>query len=303
MPSLLHEALVALFRNRPSLAPELLREALDIQLPSWSDIRLESAQLSEVIPAEYRADLVVLLLQQQPVLAIVLEVQLHPDDDKRYSWPAYLAGFRARLRCPVMLMVVCPDAAVARWCAEPIHTGHEGWVLRPIVLGPESVPVVTQLQRAKQAPELAVLSVLAHGQGEQGTELAQAALEAVAQLDDERLKFYTDLVWLAIPEAARRALEAMMSSGSYQYQSEFVKRLVRREAELEAKGRVEGEAIGEAKGKAAGKAEAVLQLLQLRGIEVDDETRQVVLGCRDLAQLDRWLGRVMTVGSARELFD
>jgi Arc/MetJ-type ribon-helix-helix transcriptional regulator len=250
-------------------------------------------------------------------------VQLHPDDDKRYSWPAYLAGFRARLRCPVMLMVVCPDASVARWCAEPIHTGHEGWVLRPIVLGPESVPVVTQLQQAKQAPELAVLSVLAHGQGEQGTVLAQAALEAVAQLDDERLKFYTDLVWLAIPEAARRALEAMMSSGSYQYQSEFVKRLVRREAELEAKGRaegwaqgrvegraegrvegrVEGEAIGEVKGKAAGKAEAVLQLLQLRGIEVDDETRQVVLGCRDLAQLDRWLGRVMTVGSARELFD
>jgi hypothetical protein len=34
MPSLLHEALVLLFRNRPELAPELLRDALRIELPA-----------------------------------------------------------------------------------------------------------------------------------------------------------------------------------------------------------------------------------------------------------------------------
>lgn len=33
MPSQLHEALLLLFRNRPALAPELLREALDVPLP------------------------------------------------------------------------------------------------------------------------------------------------------------------------------------------------------------------------------------------------------------------------------
>ena len=30
MPSLLHESLIALFRNRPSLAPEVLAEALSL---------------------------------------------------------------------------------------------------------------------------------------------------------------------------------------------------------------------------------------------------------------------------------
>jgi hypothetical protein len=60
VPSILHEALVALFRNRPSLAPELLRDALHVEVPDWSEIRFENAELSEVVPAESRADLVLL---------------------------------------------------------------------------------------------------------------------------------------------------------------------------------------------------------------------------------------------------
>jgi hypothetical protein len=75
MPSIAHEAPVALFRNRPSLAPELLRDALHVEVPRYSQIRFESAQLSELTPAAYSADLVVLLVDGVPVLAIVIEVQ------------------------------------------------------------------------------------------------------------------------------------------------------------------------------------------------------------------------------------
>ena len=35
MPSYLHEALLMLFRNRPALAPELLRDALHVELPDY----------------------------------------------------------------------------------------------------------------------------------------------------------------------------------------------------------------------------------------------------------------------------
>jgi hypothetical protein len=79
MPSLQHESLLLLFRNRPELAPELLRDALHVALPAYSEVRLESAELTDVNPAEYRADLVVLLVDGKPVLGIVLEVQLSPD--------------------------------------------------------------------------------------------------------------------------------------------------------------------------------------------------------------------------------
>ncbi|KYF73763.1 hypothetical protein [Sorangium cellulosum] len=49
------------------------------------------------------------------------------------------------------------DAAIARWCARPIDTGHPGLTLTPLVLGPEGVPVVTDAEQAKAAPEAAVL--------------------------------------------------------------------------------------------------------------------------------------------------
>ena len=89
MPSLMHEALVALFRNRPLLAPEVLQEALDVELPPFTEATIGAANLTEVTPTEYRADLVVLLRDGEPVLAIVVEVQLDRDSDKRYVWPAW----------------------------------------------------------------------------------------------------------------------------------------------------------------------------------------------------------------------
>ena len=95
MPSHLHEALLLLFRNRPALAPELLRDALHVHLPDYTEVRIDSADLTDIQPAEYRADLVILLLHGTPVLGIVLEMQLSNDEDKRYVWPVYVANLRA----------------------------------------------------------------------------------------------------------------------------------------------------------------------------------------------------------------
>jgi hypothetical protein len=128
MASQLHEALLLLFRNRPALAPELLREALHVPLPPFSEVRIESAELTDIQPAEYRADLVVLLYQGVAVLGIVVEVQLRPDEDKRFSWPVYVATLRARIRCPVYLLVVTAEEAVPRWAARPIDpAGRAAW--------------------------------------------------------------------------------------------------------------------------------------------------------------------------------
>ena len=62
MPSYLHELLVVLFRNRSGSAADLLRE-LDVQLPEYDEVRAESSDLSDVQPAEYRADLVLFLVR------------------------------------------------------------------------------------------------------------------------------------------------------------------------------------------------------------------------------------------------
>jgi hypothetical protein len=162
VPSAKHEAIVALFRNRPELAPELLRDALAVDVPPYAEARIESADFTQAHAVEFRADLVVLLLDGKPVLAIVVEVQLERDDDQRWSWPVYGALARSQHRCPSVVLVFAPRRGVAAWASEPIMQGP-GSVYRPLVVGPEAVPIVRDVEIARQAPELAVLSATAHG--------------------------------------------------------------------------------------------------------------------------------------------
>jgi hypothetical protein len=284
-----HEGLVALFRNRPTLAPGLLRGALGLALPDYTEARVEPAEFTQVVPTEYRADLVVLLLDGRPVLAIVVEVQLSRDEGKRKSWPVYLTSLRSRVDCPTVLLVVAPDEAVARWCAQPIPLGHPGFVLQPLVAGPSVIPIIREEQAAREDLELAVLSAMAHGRNDQvGPEIVQAVVGAVRGLEDERSSFYFDLVLSSLGEAARRALEALMKSGNYEYQTEFVRKWVDQGRQ---EGRQEGEAI------------ALFEVLDARGLEVGAEARQRIQACTDLAQLKSWLRKAVKVESVQQLFE
>jgi hypothetical protein len=62
-----------------------------------------------------------------------------------------------------------------------------------------------------------------------------------------------------------------------------------------------GVARGEAKGKAAGEATALLKILARRGLTTTAAQRRRILGCTDLATLERWLDRSLSVSSVGEL--
>ena len=311
MPSLAHEAFLLLFRNNPDLAPELLRDALGVEIPSYAKARIDSAELTEIVPTEYRADLVVLLVDDAPVLGIVVEAQLElrRDDRKRYTWPVYVAGLRARLECPVCLLIVAVDEATAERAREPIDLGP-GMRMTPLVLGPASVPVVVDIEAAKRDPELAVLSAMAHGKGEPALaiELGRAALAACQPLDEERRVLHLDLVSGSLGAIARAALEGLMDIKSYEFQSPTFKNLfAEREAQAVAKGHAEGLAEGHAvrvaEGVAAGEARSILKILAARGLGLTAEQEQRVVACADVATLDRWLERAVHVTTATALFE
>ena len=118
--SLDHDSLILLFRNQPGLAPQLLRDALHLELPAYTEARLASSDLTEPVPTEFRADAVVLLVDGTPVPGVIVEAQLSRDERKRFSWPAYVATLRSRHKCPVELLVLTPDGTVAAWAATPI---------------------------------------------------------------------------------------------------------------------------------------------------------------------------------------
>ncbi len=303
-----HEILVDLFKNRPSLAAEILVEVLGLSLPSYTEAWIASADLTEIQPAEYRADVVVLLLDSgTPVRVIIVEVQLAADPQKRLSWPAYVAVARAVHGCPAALLVVAPDPAVAGWCAEPIETGVPGFVLRPPVLRRTEVPMVTDLEEAARSPELGVLSAIAHGKTGQGVTIAAAVLPAVRELDDDRARLYHDLVYNSLNKAARRALETMMIKG-YEYQSDFAKKYVAQgRAEGRAEGLTEGLTQGLTQGLTKGRAEEaarnVLTVLRARGLEVSEAVRERILSQKDPERLERWLEKAAVAASAAEALE
>ncbi len=164
-------------------------------------------------------------------------------------------------------------------------------MLTPLVLGPKGVPVVTDPEQARSAPEAVVLSATAHGQGEAGEAIGVAFLAAAAGLDEDRRAVYTDLVLSSMNVAARRRLEAMMKGG-YEFQSEFARTYV-------AKGREEGLQEGTLKAK----AQAVVTFLEARGLEVPADVRERVLASTDVADLDQWIRRAAVVSDARQLFE
>jgi hypothetical protein len=247
------------------------------------------------VPTQYRADLVVLLGRDQPVYAIVVEVQLQADEDKRSTWPLYLATLRSRVGCPTALLVVTPEAGVAAWAAQPIPLGHPGFILTPLVLGPQAVPVVTDERLARRDPELAVLSGMAHGQETVGVDVARAVFAALGGLDDDRARLYLDLVYSRLNDAAKSALEAVMQ-GNYEYQSDFARKYY-------GQGKAEGRQEGLQEGRFEEAREAIIAVLGARGLVLNAEQRQRIESCTDLSQLKAWLLAAVGAHSVAELLD
>lgn len=285
VPSRAHEALIELVRSQPHLVAELLRGLLSVAVPAFAQARVESGDLSQLRPTEFRADAVVALSDDEgrPIVAVVVEVQRSCERTKRYTWPVYLATLRSRLRCDALLVVIAPDAAVARWCAAGIPMGHPKWVLEPLVVGPEAVPVVIDPQQAIDQPWLAVLSVLAHHGHEQRDKVLFAAATAVDALDEDQAGLYLDVMTAALPELARRHLEELMAIENYEYQSDFARHYF-------------------GQGRAKGKAEDIITVLAARGMRVSEADRQRILSCTDASQLTAWLERAVNARSVDDVF-
>jgi hypothetical protein len=298
MVSLLHEGVVKLVRDCPSFAADLLGQVLHIDVPGFREARLADATLNELVPVEYRADAVVVFTQDKPVFGAIVEAQLQRDDDKLFTWPLYAVGARERHRCPFVVLVVTPDPATATWAARAVELGG-GARYWPLVIGPAGIPKITDRDQARREPQLTVLSVLAHGQGdvETASAIGGAAAWAILPFPEEQRLLYSLLIESNLSEAARKAIE--MQPGLTKFFTEEQRRNYERG---KAEGKAEGTAEGKALGKAEGKAEALLKILMRRGFTLTAEQRRHIVECIDLAMLEHWLDRALTVGSAEELF-
>ena len=290
MPSYDHEILLYLFRNRSSSATELLRQ-LQVGIPEYDEIRTDSSDLSDITPAEYRADLVLLLLHAtEKVLGVIVEIQLARDDTKRYVWPAYIANLRARHRCPVCLLVITTTNRVARWARRPIDLGP-ATRCTPWVIGPSNAPIITEPEEAKHNVELSVLSAVEHGQHadiDLAARIASAAIMANSTIDGTASGLYLDLILRSLSTAVRDAAKITMNSLGYEYQSDFARRYFG-----------EGKAEGISEGITEGRLEITLKLLALR-FGLLTESVQARIRSTPNADLDVIVERALTARTLEE---
>jgi hypothetical protein len=289
-----HEVLVELFRKCGPLAPELLRACTSTIL-EHDHVEVTSIDLSQVASAEYRADAVVELRDRTNAVTagVIVEIQLHKDLDKRFSWPLYVAALRAKLRRPATLLVLTRDRAMARWAAERIELGHPGFGLAPIVIELRDVPRSIDPVQAHKLPELAVLSAIAHP----ALDTAATAFSAIEPLPADQKKLYCDVIRAKLPAALRQILEASMIKG-YEYQSEFARLYY---GEGHEKGLSQGREEGLSQGREEGLRTALLALARMRLPAVTDDDVTAIGALRDEGVLLELIGALGQASDATEM--
>jgi len=292
MPSIDHEAILALFRNAPRLVGLLVGRTCGVAVDWSGPVTVADSDLSEVQPVERRADLVL----RGPGLSVVVEVQRSRDGGKRLSWPAYVTHERAAAGgLPTMLVVVAMDPSVARWARRPITTGHPGFVLKPLVLGREAIPRITDPDSARAQPELAVLSAMAHGDGPDALAVGRAAVAGLTMVDTSNTSLYFDIVLRAVGSVVRRLLEDPLTI-PYTYKSDFAKRYI-------AIGREEGREEGREQGEARALRRSIRAILDARSLSLSPKHIARLEACTNIHQLDDWLERAVTAPDCHALFD
>lgn len=63
----------------------------------------------------------------------------------------------------------------------------------------------------------------------------------------------------------------------------------------------QGRQKGLLEGRLEGRAEDILRILTVRGVRVDENTRELILTCRDPARLDQWFDRALTATNVSDV--
>jgi hypothetical protein len=264
--------------------------------------------LTEIRPLERRVDTLLKLEDNKGGgILLAVEAQGKKEAKKEGSWTYYLAHLYEKYKLPPVLLVVCQDRRTAIWAGAPVRIGPPQWaslIMRPLVLGPHNVPVITDPAEAARDIPLATLSAVTHAKEPGAAAILKVLASAMKTLDEDTAALFSDLPELGLGETpAARTWRKLMAIDLSLLHGPTSQRL-RAEARAEglAEGRAEGLAEGRAEGRAEATARSILLVLDQRGIDVPDDARERIAGCREPETLDGWFTRAVTAGSVDEVF-
>lgn len=303
MVSAYHEALHRIFQKDPTLFARTFDRTLGVTFPPPREVSVLNADLTEIRPLERRVDTALLVKTGTGKHVIVVEAQSAPEETRRLSWPYYVAYLYNKHGCPVTLLVITGDPRTERWARQPIKVGLKeapSQITQPLVAGPDNVPVITDVEHARQDVMLAVLSALAHRHSSRVNAILEALAAALDEMDRPTAKYLAEFTEFGLEKSpAGQIWRAMMKTMRFGFESELHR-------EWRAEGREEGRQEGRQEGRELGRlqeaAAAVLRVLDARGLAVPEGLARRVNECTDLEVLEGLLIRAVTVERAEDLF-
>lgn len=282
-----HEAMHRIFQHDLHLFSRL-SGVLGLPLPPPVEVTVLPTDLTEASPVERRLDTLLRLdSEEDGSLLLAIEAQGKKDLAKPASWAYYTAYLWTKYRLPTALLVVCQDRATADWAGRPVTSGPPHMptlTIRPVVVGPHNMPVITDPAEARADLALTTLSAITHaGDPDIGAilkALSTALRDVPEDVADPIIEFTTQGL------EKRPALELWRNLVAVDLS--FYKSVISEEIRDE--------------GRAQGRAEAILIILEQRGLHVSDDARERITGCDDPEVLRRWVARAVSVSSTDEIF-
>jgi hypothetical protein len=322
VPSLLHEALIWLFVQRPALLEDLLRHAK--LLEADEHLRRAPGDLPQIVAPARQVDAVFVEDRESPRVAIVVEVLRTKDRDKLRTLPVYQAGVRAEHDCPTEAVVIAPDDDVADWAERDIELDRSGSRTRVHVLRRRDLPKLVDPTEARENPERAALAALAHAPHvppDEAARLLGTAWEAAQHVHPSRATILLDAAVAAFPVHLMNEIRSTMrridytapfeESGIRELLEEHLREKIieeaRQAAEREAKLREAQEKMLQAQEHVDAAMRmarfAIVTSLRSRGLELGAEQRVRLDGTDDIITLERLLTRAPTCATVDDLFD
>ncbi|MEZ4314859.1 MAG: hypothetical protein R3F14_43150 [Polyangiaceae bacterium] len=320
MPSTLHNVVTEVVKAHPEVLEYLLALAGS---PPGGPLHVTTDTQARTISVERRVDVAFLVgSTKRPSSFLLVEVQLDPDENKRFEWPFYLELWRSRHRCEGAVVVLTIADRVRRWIDSVIvpASGVHGTSrqMRPTVVALDQIAPALLLR--SELPYLAPLVVAGHIHAPDAPEIAERALDlTVATLPLRLARPQLDAIFgMANAALHARLKRRLMDNPTYRsalFRSIAEEASVEARAEGKAEGLAEGKAEGLAEGKAEGLAEgkaeglaegmaaaaakSLFSVFAARNLPVSAAVKERIESCTDIALLDLWIQRAVTAKTAR----
>ncbi|MER6621484.1 hypothetical protein [Streptomyces sp. NPDC000931] len=287
-----HEAMHRIFQQYPGLFSGV-SEVLGIDLPTPASVTVLPNDLTETSPVERRVDTLLRLDPEdgEPLL-LAVEAQSGKNPDKPAGWAYYASYVLNKYRLQPLLLVVCQDRATAEWAAREVSFGPRQWpllTLRPLVAGPHNMPVITDPTEVRKDLALATLSAITHAAHPDAGAILKSMTTVLRDTPQDIADPIVELIAQGLGKRPAADLWRKLVAVDLSFYKSYLSEEIRDE--------------GRAEGAARRAAEDVLDILEVRGIDIPEAVRERVTDCDDPEILRHWHRRAVTAPTAEEIFE